>query len=139
MPSRDWPRLVFHHTPADILAAYFDISAEEAAEGAMGGVTPDGAEVEFPAVDVVRKMGLWGFHDETENTIHAWIAPEADLSLVIRFLGHELGHAQEGASCTQEEYDEDDRKRLEEESRADRYGEVVAKAYEMLLMVLEKR
>lgn len=121
--------IIWHPTPEAVMSAMWSpvaeaegLSAEDLADGELGGVDEDGNEVDpitiAQACENIRKCGCWGFVDTNTDTIHAWAADDADPSVVLHMLAHEVGH------LTGEPYDD----HLAEELRAETFGQVAAEA-----------
>ena len=71
----------------------------------------------------VRSLSVWGFIDDDGKTahVHMYVEPETPKCDVVEFLGHELGHREE-PKYNHTEW---------EERKADRYGRVAVKAYDL--------
>lgn len=95
------------------------------AESSTSAFTTDGREIQVTheeEMDAIRLMGVWGFCDTNTSQIHAWAAPDTPRLKVIHMLAHEIGHL----TGTPDEND------LEEEMRAEAFGQVAAIAFGML-------
>ena len=125
--------VTWHPTPEALHRAMWSPAAEaegmtyEAliADSSTGAFTVDGEEVHVTheeEMNAIRCMGVWGFCDTNTNQIHAWGAPGTPRLKVMHMLAHEIGHLT-GAP------DEND---LEEEMRAEAFGQVAAIAFGML-------
>ena len=87
----------------------------------------EGQEHECSAEDILAGLqvtGCWGFVDK-QSTIHFWAKPDADPKTLVHFFAHEIGH-RTGTPCEDE---------VEEERRAETFGEVAAQAFEFMLTV----
>lgn len=126
--------IIWHPTPEAVTNAMWapiaeaeGLSAEDLADGELGGVDAEGNEVESitiaQACENIRQCGCWGFVDTNTNTIHAWAADDADPSVVLHMLAHEIGHLT-GDPC-------DDH--LAEELRAETFGQVAAEAMRLYM------
>lgn len=116
-------------TAADVLAAHWEIPVKELADSEFGGLDGKGDPVEnLSAEDMLEGIELqkvWGFIDG-ESCIHFWAAPDAELSMVVHFFAHEIGH-QTGTAL-------DDH--FAEEMRAEEFGHVARKALDFAFKAL---
>jgi hypothetical protein len=128
--------LVKYNSPEEILAAFWhfeenDLTLEEFLESKGKAITEDGEEMEFSGRDefeAVKRNGFWGYcHPETK-TIHVWIGEMKDPEELIFFLAHELGHATGKTVDTGNEVQD----LIDEEERANGYGEVARQAFKWL-------
>lgn len=90
------------------------------------GADASGEEMEISylqEIDGIKAMKCWGFIDMHAATIHAWAAPDADPAMILHMLAHEVGHAT-GSPDPDE---------VEEEMRAEQFGQVAKLAYAMLV------
>lgn len=115
-----------YKTPEECFAAYFGLeSMEELSESeSLGGLNSDGEEVILSDEDIfdgMRQLGVWGWVDDSD-VIHYWRSEDVDNSIVMHFLGHEIGHR------TGEQLEDP----IAEEERAEEFGRAAAKAFELL-------
>lgn len=122
-------KLIKHDTPESIITRYFnfeeDLAFTLADVGELGGEDGDGNAVALSVgqmLEGIRDAKFWGFSIKPKGEVHVWAAPDAPRERLMMLLGHEIGHLQgEQLDGT-----------VEEEERADTYGEVAALAYTML-------
>lgn len=72
--------------------------------------------------DAMEKLGVWGFCDQIENSIHLYYNGKADPSLLADLIGHELGHLMEPIY----KYGK------KEEHKANSYGYVAMKTFDII-------
>jgi hypothetical protein len=123
------PKLIRHEKPEDALLLMAncdpDLPVADLSEIGIGGVNETGAEFDVSGEDAIAGIAeqkCWGFCDTKTGEIHAWVAPDCPPETLLEFLGHELGHLT-GTPCADE---------LEEEMRANLFGEVAAQAYRLM-------
>jgi uncharacterized protein YjaZ len=117
-------KTIRHETPEEITAIYFGGDKQATV------CNDDGSRYEIPVTEVVKgihQQGCWGFRDE--NTVHIWLSDKATLNQVIECVGHELGHMQEPYSVDT----------VKEEGKAQSYGIVAVKAYEIANKLMGER
>lgn len=125
-------KITWYDTAEAVNAAYWrpvaeaeGIPLDELLASPQSGMDENGMEVELPPgsdVEGIKLQGCWGFIDMHTMTIHAWAAPDADPANVVHMLAHEIGHAT-GKPCADD---------LQEELRADTYGQVARQAFELM-------
>lgn len=119
-----------YRTPEECFAAYFGLeSVEELKEvDSITAIDESGALVSVDEEDLfagIRTLGIWGWVDDN-NTIHYWRGESVDSTTVMHFLGHEIGHLT--GTTHEDEY--------KEELRAEEFGLVASKAFEILTKVI---
>ncbi len=118
-------------TDAECLAAHWEISVEELNESEFGALDGQGGSVEgLSAVDMLEGIELqkvWGFVGN-DKCIHYWAHPNADLSMVVHFFAHEMGH-QTGEPLSDH---------LAEELRAEDFGHVARHALDFAVQALNE-
>ena len=115
-------KLKRYNSHEEILASYHKCTVSELKESTLGGEDIEGNECEYSIDDAIAGMditGCWGYVDE-QNTIHFWAKSDVDDKTLVHFFAHEIGHCS-GTPC--EDY-------MEEERRAETFGEVAAQAFE---------
>ncbi|MEZ8121072.1 hypothetical protein ACED30_16315 [Vibrio splendidus] len=116
-------------TAADVLAAHWEIPVKELADSEFGGLDGQGKAVESLSaedmLDGIELQKVWGFIDG-DSCIHYWAALDAELSMVVHFFAHEIGH-HTGTSL-------DDH--FAEEMRAEEFGLVARSALEFAFKAL---
>jgi hypothetical protein len=122
-------KLVTYPTPEAVLLRYVncdpDFPVAELSEIQMAGCDMEGDEGDIDsgdALESIRTTGCWGFTDTRKKEIHAWVDAKCPPETLISFLAHEIGH-NTGTP------DPDD---LQEELRANTFGDVAAEAYSMM-------
>lgn len=118
-----------HPTPESVLRAFVRPMKGRLADLVFsGGYMRDGSEApEVSAEEMlgaIREQGLWGFAATKSKppVIHYWREDDTSPELLAVFLGHELGH------CAGFALDD-----VEEEWRADTYGEVAKLVWQEML------
>lgn len=119
-----------YRTPEECFAAYFGLdSVEELKEvDCINAIDEKGELVKVNEEDLfagIRTLGIWGWVDDN-STIHYWRGEDVDSPTVMHFLGHEIGHL--SGDCHEDEY--------KEELRAEEFGLVASKAFEILTKVI---
>jgi hypothetical protein len=122
-------QLVKHDTPESIVTRHFNFEEDPAFTladiGSLGGEDEAGNEVEFSTeqmLEGIRETKFWGFSIKPKMEVHVWASADAPRERLMMLLGHEIGHLRgEQLDGT-----------VEEEERADTYGEVAALAFTMM-------
>ena len=126
----DKVRLVIHPTVDGILQSYCGDTYDSLKEGDTSSVNvmrynEDTQEYYNASFDDMKRdikmKGHWGFCNEKEE-IHIWATPETSKRDKLRLIAHEIGH-------TTRPFHKDIQL---EETKAERYAEVAAKAYDLL-------
>ncbi len=88
-------KIIKYDTPAEIFAAMWDMSVDEArGVDFFGGQTANGDKVSFTfdqGVDSIQTQGCWGFTDTEKRTVHIWLGT-CSREMVAHMLGHEYAH-----------------------------------------------
>lgn len=125
--------IIWHPTAEAVFYAMWEsafiaegIPPSEIADTTVIGVNSETGDEEAMTVDeVVKSMeqqGMWGFVDTESRMIHAWADPGAAPGDVLHMLAHEVGHV------TGEPKED----ALDEEDRAEEFGQVAAEAFRLL-------
>jgi len=118
----------YYETPEGVYLAFCPDLEEEDLKSRK--IDPEFGLPYNQVIQVLKDLEIWGFIDE-ENCIHVWTSQETEISKILRFFGHEIGHLlydylAEDEAC---------------EDVADSYGFTVECAYTLsqkLLEIMEK-
>jgi hypothetical protein len=121
-----------HRSMWEPVAIAEGMSYDELCQCQGGGITADGEEVEVSYEDEITGMklaGAWGWVELDRHIIHAWADHQADPARVIHMLAHEIGHV------TGQPHPDP----LQEEMRAEQFGNAARLAYSLLQQRQEAR
>ncbi len=124
--------ITWYKTPEEVDAAYWQPTyddKEELYDSEFQCVDDQGNEIELTyeqCIEGIKAQGCWGWVDTEKKVIHAWADESTDPAVVIHMLAHEVGHIT-GTPCEDH---------VEEELRAEQFGEVAAEAYRLFMKKL---